>query len=289
MDRHTIVFTTDKRQKNLCELLSGEREMCSFAEYERRRKLREENAEKIYVLPTPVSKLESYESIKEKIKEELRRHKANDKITVFGGVLTKEWTAFLKGQNIAYVDFMEQEEVVKGNAKITAEGVVAELLQKSAISIEGQQVLVTGFGRCGKCIAEKLAALGAHIVILARSAKAREEAVEQGYEAYGFSYGKCIASKANTLINTVPAMVVTREILEELPRDAVVLDIASKPGGVDFCAAKELGIYAKLSLGLPGIYTTKSSAMLLEKAISDYAPVGHDRNGGRLWIFQVII
>ena len=37
------------------------------------------------------------------------------------------------------------------------------------------------------------------------------------------------------------------------------------------------------------IYTTKSSAMLFKKAISEYAPVNENRNGGRLWIFQIII
>ena len=288
MDRHTIIFTTDKRQKHLCELLLGNREVCSFPEYERRRKLQEENTEKIYVLPTPVSQLEQKETIKEKIKEVLREEK-KEKITVFGGAITREWKAFLEEQKIRYVDFMEQKQVVEGNAKITAEAVIAEILNKSAVSIEGQQVLVTGFGRCAKCIAKKLTVLGAKVIILARSEGAREEAFSLGYEAYDFPCGKCIATQTNTLINTVPALVVTKEILERLPKDAIVLDIASKPGGVDFRMAKELGIYAKLSLGLPGIYTAKSSAKLFEKAISEYAPVKNDGNGGRLWIFQIII
>ncbi len=289
MDRHTIIFTTDKRQKHLGELLPGSRELCSFPEYERRRKLQEENTEKIYVLPTPVSKLEQNETIKEKIKELLKNESKKENITVFGGAITREWKTFLEEHEIRYIDFMEQKEVVEGNAKITAEGVIAELLSKSSVSMEGQQVLVTGFGRCAKSIAKKLTALGAKVIILARSEAAREEAFALGYEAYDFPCGKCIASQTNTLINTVPALVVTKEILERLPKDAIVLDIASKPGGVDFRAAKELGIYAKLSLGLPGIYTTKSSAMLFERAISEYAPVNNDRNGGRLWIFQIII
>ena len=39
-------------------------------------------------------------------------------------------------------------------------------------------------------------------------------------------------------VNTVPAPVVTRVIIKELPRDAYILDIASKPGGTDFACAK---------------------------------------------------
>lgn len=287
MDRHTIIFTTDNRQKHLCELLSDNREICSFPEYERRRSLQEENIEKIYVLPTPVSKLEQNEIVKEKIKEWLELEKED--VTVFGGAITREWETFFAQHEIQYVDFMKLEEVVEGNANITAEAVIAELLNKSSISVEGQNILLTGFGRCAKSIAKKLTALGAKVIILARSEVAREEASTLGYEAYDFPCGKCIAPNVNTLINTVPALVVTKELLERLPKDAIILDIASKPGGVDFRTAKELGLYAKLCLGLPGIYTTKSSAKLLKQAISEYAPVSKNRNGGRLWIFQIII
>ena len=219
----------------------------------------------------------------------LKRERAKEYIKVFGGAFTREWKTFLVENKINYIDFMEQKEVVEGNAEITAESVVAELLQVSPISLEGQQVVITGFGRCAKCIAKKMTALGANVLILARSESARKDAFEMGYQAYDFSYGAYLAMQTNTLINTVPSLVVTKEILEKLPKDAIVLDIASKPGGVDFFVAKQLGIYAKLSLGLPGIYTTKSSAMLLKKAISEYAPVNEDRNGGRLWIFQIII
>jgi dipicolinate synthase subunit A len=39
----------------------------------------------------------------------------------------------------------------------------------------------------------------------------------------------------------------------------VVIDIASAPGGVDFEAAKQLGIAAKLCPGLPGKYSPRSA------------------------------
>ena len=43
---------------------------------------------------------------------------------------------------------------------------------------------------------------------------------------------------AAMLVNTVPAPVVTGAIIRELPRDAYILDIASKPGGTDFACAE---------------------------------------------------
>lgn len=73
------------------------------------------------------------------------------------------------------------------------------------------------------------------------------------------------------LVNTVPAPVVTRVIIKELPRDAYILDIASKPGGTDFACAKEFGIRADLVLGIPGKYAPKESAYILERSMERFA------------------
>ena len=76
---------------------------------------------------------------------------------------------------------------------------------------------------------------------------------------------------AAMLVNTVPAPVVTRVIIKELPRDAYILDIASKPGGTDFACAKEFGIRADLVLGIPGKYAPKESAYILERSMERFA------------------
>ena len=44
----------------------------------------------------------------------------------------------------------------------------------------------------------------------------------------------------------------TEEELEDLRRDCLVLDLASKPGGVDLEAAGELGLTVIWALSLPG-------------------------------------
>ena len=78
MDRHTIIFATDKRQENLAMLLDGEK----------RNFVWEENVEcegvceKIYVLPTPVSKLDK-----------------NPKIAICGDWFTAHGT----GENMGHV------------------------------------------------------------------------------------------------------------------------------------------------------------------------------------------
>ena len=58
--------------------------------------------------------------------------------------------------------------------------------------------------------------------------------------------------RADLVFNTVPACVLGREILSKLRKDALIIDLASKPGGVEFDTARELGIKTVWALSLPG-------------------------------------
>ena len=70
-------------------------------------------------------------------------------------------------------------------------------------------------------------------------------------------------AKADAVINTIPALVINKREINLLQPDAVVLDIASAPGGCNFPYLKERGIAHKLALGLPGIYSPKTSGEIL--------------------------
>ncbi|MBQ6843451.1 MAG: dipicolinate synthase [Agathobacter sp.] len=287
MDRHTVILTTDKRQEKLASLLEGEKTSYAWEE----NTLEKEVCEKVYVLPIPVAKLDRNQEIKKKLKEELRKLCNNpySKVKVFGGVFNTEWELFLSEYQIPYWDFMKLPEVVEGNGWITAEGVVAELLQYGEYSIYGQKILVTGYGCCGEKIVKILSKLGAEIIVAARRLEVREAIQREGFQAIAFTDMEKMAGDVSAVINTVPAMVVTESCIRRLQPNACIIDIASAPGGTDFEAAKKYGITAKLSLGLPGIYTTTSSAKLLKNAISKYAPLNNEVREGKSWIFQIII
>lgn len=282
MDRHIIILTTDKRQEALGSLLPGKKTRCSWEEYERER-----ICEKIYVLPTPVTKLDTDESTKEKLKEELTNCKGP--LMVFAGAINEEWRLFLEKNGIVYWDFMKLPEVVEGNGVITAEATLAEVLNHGAYSVQGQKVLVTGYGCCGKKIAKVFSQLGAEVTVAARRGEVRKEITRDGYQTVDFCRMKEVTASVDTIVNTVPAMVITKDVIQSMRRDSLIIDIASKPGGTDFDAARECKIQAYLSLGLPGKYTTTSSAKLLKEAISKYAPLEIDMREDRQWIFQIIM
>ena len=56
----------------------------------------------------------------------------------------------------------------------------------------------------------------------------------------------------DVVFNTIPAVILTHDLLSELPEHCVIIDIASMPGGVDFAAARTLSKKVIHALSLPG-------------------------------------
>ena len=69
------------------------------------------------------------------------------------------------------------------------------------------------------------------------------------------------------IFSTIPALILDIEKLKLVKKDAVIIDLASTPGSVDYEAAKELGISSYLELGIPSKVAPYSSAIYLKEAI----------------------
>lgn len=126
---------------------------------------------------------------------------------------------------------------------------------------------VFGFGNCGKVIAEKLYCMGAEVSVVARSGQSLELAHFFGFEAIDIASEDLKLAAADALVNTIPASVITKKEIDQLKKDAVVVDIASAPGGCDIDYCKEKGVPCRHALGLPGIYSPKTSALILLQAM----------------------
>ena len=150
---------------------------------------------------------------------------------------------------------------------------ISNNIRNCPYNIESSKIIVTGYGCCGKAIAKRLDALGARVTVLARRSEVRKQAKRDGFYAVDFAFGPEEAMGAVMLVNTVPAPVVTRLMIRELPRDAYILDIASDPGGCDFDCAKESGILADLVLGIPGRFSPKASAYILARAMERFVSI----------------
>ena len=182
---------------------------------------------------------------------------------LFGGCLTEEMKKICESKDISYLDFMEQEEIVLFNTIATAEGTIAEAILSSSSNLHGSSCMILGFGRCARTLAEKLKCLCGSIDIAARSPVALAAANAASFGTVPLSRLDEKIGSYDYIINTIPSLIITRELLIKTNPNVVIIDISSAPGGVDFNASKELCRNARLCLGLPGKYAPKASADFL--------------------------
>ena len=58
-----------------------------------------------------------------------------------------------------------------------------------------------------------------------------------------------------------------RALLQLLPAGALIIDLASLPGGTDFAAAEELGLHAEHALALPGALRPADRRALIAQTV----------------------
>ena len=176
-------------------------------------------------------------------------------------------------EGIRCVDYFENEVLQLKNALPTAEGAIEIAMRELPVVLDGAAVSVIGYGRIGEVLAHKLKALGAHVTVYARRESVCERAKLLGHSAKRIlpfpASESPIVFDANTrvIFNTVPSVILTRAVLETLPKSCLLIDLASPPGGVDFPAAKELGLRAIWATALPGKCAPESSGMILGQTV----------------------
>ncbi len=169
-------------------------------------------------------------------------------------------------KGIEVEDYYEREELAVMNAAATAEGAVMLAMQETAGTLCGERVLVTGFGRIGKLLALRLRALGAEVTAAARSAPDRAWAEACGCRAADISALDSLRG-FGVVFNTVPACVFTERVLAAMERDTLLIDLASRPGGVDFEAAQQLGVRVLWALSLPGEAAPEAAGAAIGRAV----------------------
>ena len=169
-----------------------------------------------------------------------------------GGRVDPVTAALAAERGLTIRDYFAREELAVANAVPTAEGAVQIAMEQLPITIHGARVLVVGFGRVGRALAQRLAALGAKVTVAARRYESLAWAQASGYGAEQTGQLAGWLCGYDLVVNTVPALVLGEAELADLKPDCLVLDLASKPGGVDLEAAGRLGRTVIWALSLPG-------------------------------------
>lgn len=245
------IMGEDKRQLELKKLYGGSvTESLNEASY--------------IIMPTPLTKDGVNITGGERIDDVIPLIKGK---IVFAGKIPEKVARKLEKNFVSYYDLMEQEDLAIKNTIPTAEGVILKMLQEQTTTIHGSNVLVLGFGKCGKILADRLSGMKANVFCEARRKKDLAHIESLGYNSVDITNLSEIMPKMDIVVNTVPYMLMSKEMLDLLKQDALLIDIASAPGGTDFEYCKKKNIRAYLELGIPSKIAYKTAAKYIKETI----------------------
>ncbi|MBO5353114.1 MAG: dipicolinate synthase [Lachnospiraceae bacterium] len=192
----------------------------------------------------------------------LRKHH-----TVFGGMIPEDFRKICEAREIACYDFLSEEPLTIRNAVAAAEGAIIEALLHKDTLLHLSKTLVLGYGRCAKVLADKLKGLSAQVTVCSEQPQELAYAHSLGFPAFPLSELQEKINCFEYIFNTIPSKVLTKNCLEQIQTDSLIIDIASNRIGVDYEAARLLQRTAIFCPGLPGKYASLSCAEQLTEFV----------------------
>ena len=171
-------------------------------------------------------------------------------VTIIGGNLEHPLLA-----DYNKIDLLQDAEYLARNARITAYCAIALAMQTLPCTLDRLAVLVIGWGRIGKCMAQLLAAMGADVTVAARKETDRATLASLGYRTVDIP--RIYPDEYGLIYNTAPQM-----ILPECKGDALKIDLASAPG----IGSSDV-VWAR---GLPNKIAPDSSGQLIADTVTSY-------------------
>lgn len=188
---------------------------------------------------------------------------------IIAGIISKSVKDIANKYKVSIFDLFNLEEMAILNSIPTSEGAIQIAMQESDITLHGSNILILGYGHCGKTLAYMLNGIGANIYIYTK------EVQDIAYsKVYGFKSIESLLLNYKLfdfdfIFNTIPEVVLTKEILKNLKPNCIIVDLASAPGGTDFKVAAEYNIKALFCPSLPGRVAPKTVASIMKKLIID--------------------
>ncbi len=209
----------------------------------------------VCIAPIPFSKLFNKTSVLE------FSNLLSDRHTLFAGCIPNTFLELIDKKNVSAFDFMASPEFSYWNAKTTAESALATAILLSPRTLFESRCLILGYGKCAKALARLLSMQTPYLSVSARNPIQLAEASLTGAQAFPLNQlSDCNLSSFDFIFNTIPAPILTSTHLEQISPSALLIDLASVPGGFNLEEAKAMGKNAHLLLGLPGKYAPLSSA-----------------------------
>ncbi len=164
-------------------------------------------------------------------------------------------------ENKNCIDYGALDSYALLNAVPTAEGAIKIAISETPYTLWRSKVLVIGYGRVGKILANRLKALGCDVTVSARKPAHFAILSALGFKTEETGKLNLIPLNYDIIFNTVDIKVIEDSALKTLKCD-LLLDLSSL-GGFNLELAKNLGIKAIKAPGLPALIAPKTAAEIL--------------------------
>jgi dipicolinate synthase subunit A len=195
--------------------------------------------------------------------------KTPEHCTVYTGISTPYLDRCVSNVNRVLVKLFERDDLAIYNSVPTVEGTLMLVIQNTDITVHQSHVVILGLGRTGMTLARIFHALGAYVKVGARKPEHLARITEMGMTPFHIKDLEEHVSDIDVCINTVPAKILSGRVIAKMPPQALIVDIASKPGGTDFRYAEKRGIKAILAPSLPGIVAPKTAGRIIANVLSE--------------------
>ena len=282
MDNNFLVIGGDLRIVKLVNMLSDKNVIYTYGlekteeiddneNIVKCKKIDEEILQKnnIIIGPTPFSKdgvniYAPYSTNEVNINDIIQRFK--DKQLIAGSI-KEEIVEFAKENNVQVTDIIKNEKLAILNSISTAEGAIEVAMKETDTIIHGSNVLILGFGRIGKVLSKKLQGLSANVTCAARKPEDLAWINAYGYKSININDIGDELNNFDIIFNTVPHLILTKEKLKYLNKNCLLIELASKPGGIDRKEAENLNIKLVEALALPGKVAPTTTAEFMKEII----------------------
>lgn len=189
---------------------------------------------------------------------------------LIAGAINKQTEELAYLNKVKIFDLMKVETFTIMNIIPTVEGAIQLAMENTEFTIHDSNCIVLGFGRIGKLLCKTLKGLGANVYCMARKPKDLSWIKTLGYNEICIDNLENNLTNKDIIFNTIPAIILDDDKLKKLKAESpncIVLELASRPGGVDLEKAKEYETKIINAQGLPGKVAPYSAAKYIKETI----------------------
>ncbi len=191
---------------------------------------------------------------------------------LFGGRLSEGLLGIAEQKGVRCMDYFACETLQLKNALPTAEGAISVAMKELTVTLADTPMTVFGFGRIGALLADKLRALGVPVTVYARREEQLTLARLHHHDAKKLPCnGELPELPVGTraLFNTVPQRILSEDRLMQIPKNCILIDLASPPGGYDHKLAADLGYHTIWATALPGKHTPETAGFIIAETVNE--------------------